>query len=80
MSQFNKNNKTIFIYESCIGQIYLSFKNDCDQYICSQCGDTDIYLGRANNKKELFNVLKEHHIFRNKINELMIDYENKLKR
>lgn len=80
MSQFNKNNKTIFIYETCIGQIYLSFKNNCDQYRCSQCGDTDTYLGRAKNKKELFNVLKDNHIFRDKINELMIDYENMLNR
>lgn len=80
MSQFNKNNKTIFIYETCIGQIYLSFKNDCDQYTCSQCGDTDTYLGRANNKKELFKVLKEENIFEEKINELMADYENILNR
>ena len=80
MCQFNKINKTIFIYESCIGQIYLSFKNDCDQYTCPQCGNIDRYLGRAKNKKELFNVLKDNDIFKDKINELMVDYENMLNR
>ena len=50
-----------YVYSSCLGDIYLSDESDLDYEVCSQCGDTDTYLGLVSSSDELRQLLSSEH-------------------
>lgn len=50
-----------YVYSSCLGDIYLSNESGLDYEVCSQCGDTDTYLGLVSSSDELRKLLLSEH-------------------
>ena len=46
-----------YVYSSCLGDIYLADESDLDYEVCSQCGDSDTYLGLVSSSDELRQLL-----------------------
>jgi len=66
------------VYSSCIGSVYLSSTKGLDRERCSQCGDTDTYLGKVSSATELRKLLSREGYDKEYIDEVVeeaIEYD-----
>ena len=62
-----------YVYSSCLGDIYLADESDLDYEVCSQCGDSDTYLGLVSSSDELRQLLSSEHYDSDYIEEVVQD-------